>query len=283
LVALSALGYASNPIIGKYAYEAGTTAISLMTLRFTFATVMLWLLVFTRPRQALGITTRIRLLSLGGVGFAAVALLYFTALNYMDASLITGLFYTYPAMVALIGAVGGKTLSRASYAGLLLTAVGTWLLLGADFSTFTWEGSFLTLVAAVVYAVYVVVSERWSRGIDPVVTASHVTTGASIVFLALFASTDQAVPGWPAVLAGSSLALLSTVLALVVYFTGLVRVGSMQASIISTLEPAFTALLALALLGERLSLVQALGICLVMIGAAAAQVRASRSAATRRR
>jgi drug/metabolite transporter (DMT)-like permease len=50
-------------------------------------------------------------------------------------------------------------------------------------------------------------------------------------------------------------------------------VGPTRASIISTLEPVFTALLAVLLLGERLTLLQTGGIALVVLGAVAAQVK----------
>jgi drug/metabolite transporter (DMT)-like permease len=53
-------------------------------------------------------------------------------------------------------------------------------------------------------------------------------------------------------------------------------VGPTRASIISTLEPVFTAVLAVVALGEHLTLLQTAGVLTVVAGAIAAQQRESR-------
>jgi drug/metabolite transporter (DMT)-like permease len=275
LVALSALGYATNPILGKFAYQAGATAITLGAIRFSFAAAGLWVMLAVRGEvRGVPVMKRLQLLTLGVLGFAMVSLLYFTALQgQIGASLATGIFYAYPAFVAIVGVLRGDGISRMGIAGLLLTIAGTWLLLGTDLGAFSWRGALLIVASAGIYAAYIFVGDRISRDVSPTAVSAHLTTGAAALYLVLAALTGQVSPGAGAYAAGVGLALLSTILALVTFFAGLPRVGPTRASIISTLEPVFTALLAVLLLGERLTLLQTGGIALVVLGAVAAQVK----------
>ncbi|MFZ5825891.1 MAG: DMT family transporter [Bacillota bacterium] len=279
LVAVSALGFATNPIFGKLAYQAGANAITLGAMRFTLATVALWLyLIWRRQTGGLPALKRVQLIALGGMGMAMVALLYFTALEFIEASLATGIFYLHPAMIALVGMLQGERLGRLGLAGLLLTGAGTWLLLGSGPTGFSWQGLLMILGAAALYSAYIIVGDRWSQGVPPVTTSAHVTLGAATVYLVISLLTGQQVPPLPAIAAGAGLALCSTILALITLFAGLVKVGPTRAAIISTLEPVFTAMLAAVILAERLTPLQMTGIVVVVIGAVAVQLRERPSA-----
>lgn len=274
-VALSSLGYATNPIFAKLAYQTGTDTITLMATRFTLATLLLWLIVaLGRRSPGPSLPRRLRLLALGAGGMAMISLLYFTAVRHIDASLATGLFYTYPAMVAVIGLVRGERLDLKGYAGLLLTLAGTWLLLGSGGGGFTWQGAALILAGAATYAVYLLLGNRWTEGINPFVTTAHLTTGCALVFLLLALVLGKQPPASPlAYTAGAGLALFSTVFAMVTFFKGLPLLGPTRTSIISVLEPAFTVVLAVLFLGDSIGLPQLAGIVLIVAGAAAAQTR----------
>lgn len=274
LVALSALGYSTNPILGKFAYQAGANALTLLSIRYLMAATGLWLIVASqRSTPRLPVAKRLQLLAMGAFGMGMVSLLYFTALEHIGASLATGLFYMHPALVAVVGAFRGEGIGKAGVAGLLLTAAGTWLLLGTDLGGFTWQGALLILAAACLYSGYMVVSDPWTRGVPPFAVSAHVTTGAAVVLLLMAVVTGQSVPGAGAFLAGGGLALLATIVAMSAFFAGLPKVGPTRAAIISTLEPVFTALLAVMLLGEHLSGLQLAGVGLVVAGAVAAQQR----------
>lgn len=274
LVAVSALGFSTNPIFGKLGYMAGATPITLLATRFTLGALALWLyLLWRRQAGGLSLAQRGKLFALGGMGMAMVSLLYFTALPHIDASLATGIFYLHPAMIALVRLVQGERLGRFGLAGLLLTAAGTWLLLGVGSAGFTWVGLFMILGAAAVYAAYIIIGERWSQGLSPVVTSAHVTLGAAVVYLGLVLITGQSAPPPAAMAAGAGLALCSTVLALITLFAGLARVGPTRAAVISTLEPVFTAALAVIFLGERLLPLQVAGIMIVVVGAVTVQMK----------
>jgi drug/metabolite transporter (DMT)-like permease len=61
-----------------------------------------------------------------------------------------------------------------------------------------------------------------------------------------------------------AIALVSTVAAITLFFAGVARVGPTRASTLSTVEPAFTVVLAAALLDERVSTLQLAGGMLIL-------------------
>lgn len=274
LVALSALGFSTNPILGKLSYQAGATPITVGAIRFVLATSALWLyLLWRRQAGGVNLAKRAQLVALGAMGMAMVSLLYFTAMRHIDASLATGIFYLHPAMIALVGLFRGERLGGLGLAGLLLTGAGTWMLLGAGSAGFSWQGLLMIVGAAALYAAYIIVAERWSQGVPAVATSAHVTLGAAVLYLAIAVLTGEQLPPALAIACGAGLALLSTILALIALFAGLPTVGPTRAAVISTLEPVFTTILAVILLGERLTPVQMIGILAVAGGAVAVQLR----------
>jgi drug/metabolite transporter (DMT)-like permease len=69
--------------------------------------------------------------------------------------------------------------------------------------------------------------------------------------------------GWAAL---TAIAVCSTVIAILTFFAGLQRLGAGRASMLSTLEPVVTVLLAAMLLGETLSVAQLGGGALILAG-----------------
>jgi drug/metabolite transporter (DMT)-like permease len=123
-------------------------------------------------------------------------------------------------------------------------------------------GAVLGMGAALVYTVYVLCSERVAARVRPVVLAAFVCTGAAVTLTAGSALLGQLRPGaltpagWGS-LAG--LSVVSTVGAITLFFAGVRRVGPTTASILATVEPLVTVLLAFAAFGETLAVGQLVG------------------------
>jgi drug/metabolite transporter (DMT)-like permease len=75
-------------------------------------------------------------------------------------------------------------------------------------------------------------------------------------------------PAWPATATGwlaiAGIAVLSTVVAITLFFAGLDRIGPTRASTLSTIEPLCTVLLAAVVLGETIAPVQLAGGALIL-------------------
>jgi drug/metabolite transporter (DMT)-like permease len=270
----SAAAFGAMAVLGKLAYENGATVGTLLAVRFTLAAVMFWALVFARAGAAAELRALARrdvaiALGLGAVGYAAQAGCFFAALERIDASLLSLLLYTFPAMVAVAAIVLGRERADAiRFGALALASVGLVLVLAnARAGALDAVGAALALGAAVVYTTYILVSQGVAGRIGPTLLSALVCTGAAVTLSAGSGLLGDLRPGEVSA-AGwgwlGGIALVSTVAAVSLFFAGLKRVGPTTASILSTVEPVVTVLLAFLVFGELLGALQLLGGALVI-------------------
>ncbi|MBN8230412.1 EamA family transporter [Corallococcus macrosporus] len=266
LVALSGASFGALGLFARLAYAAGTDMPTLLFLRFTLAG-----LVLTGVMVAKGGTwPRGRLLGglilLGAVGYFTEGSVYFIALQHASAGLVALLLYLFPALVAVIQvALGREHLSRPRWLAVALALCGTALTVdpGPDAKPL---GIALGVLSAVIYAIYVLSSARVAGPAGPLAASTVVPLSAGAAFGALMLVKGPSFPqtpgGWAAVM---GLALLSTVVAMLTFFAGLKRIGPVNTSLLSTLEPVMAVVLGALFLGERLSLRQGLGGLLILV------------------
>ncbi len=269
----SATAFGAMAVLGKLAYDDGATVGTLLAVRFLLAAALFWALVLAggaaRELRELGGRDLGTGLALGACGYAIQAGCYFAALERIDASLLSLLLYTFPAMVAVAAfALGRERLDRRRLAALVVASGGLALVVaGAGAGTLDPLGAGLGLGAAVVYTTYILVSEGIVARMGPRVLSALVCTGAAAsltvgsVALGEFRPGELTAAGWGWL---ACLAVVSTVAAVSLFFAGLRRVGPTTASILSTAEPVVTVLLAFLVFGELLGAVQLLGGALVL-------------------
>ncbi|HZW14589.1 MAG TPA: DMT family transporter [Noviherbaspirillum sp.] len=264
LVLLSALGFGSMAIFAKIAYAAGITPTMLLALRFALAVAILapvvWLrrLPLPRGRALAGFV-------LMGALYTAQSQCYFTALMHASSGLVGLLLYVYPILVTLMAvAFGWEKLDRRTLQLLALAVVGMAITLGDNLQGQP-LGIVLGLLAAAVYAVYIVVGGRLTQNTDPLAATLVVMAAAAVGNGALALAGGSSLPsGVTAWLAIGAIALFSTVLAIASFLIGIKYIGPARASIISTLEPVITLCLGVALLGESVSGGQLVGGTMVL-------------------
>jgi drug/metabolite transporter (DMT)-like permease len=284
----SAVAFGAMAIFGKLAYDEGASVATLLAVRFLLAAALFWVLV-----AATGAARRLRELSrrdlalallLGAVGYSAQAGAYFAALRRLDASLLSLLLYTFPAMVTVAAiALGRERASRRTGGALALASAGLFLVLaGAGAGALDPLGTVLGVSAAVIYSTYVLTSAGVAERVGPLLLSALVCTGAATTLTLVGVAGGAVHPGdvsaagfgW---LAG--IALVSTVGAISLFFAGLQRVGPTTASILSTAEPLTTVVLAYLAFGESLAPVQLAGGALVLGAVLVLSVPAGRARA----
>jgi drug/metabolite transporter (DMT)-like permease len=151
---------------------------------------------------------------------------------------------------------------------LTLASTGLVLVLaGAAAGALDALGTVLGLGAAVVYSAYILISSGVAARVGPLALSTLVCTGAAMTLTLAGFATGDLDPGSVSA-AGfawlSGLAVVSTVGAVALFFAGLQRVGPTAASILSTLEPVVTVVLAFVVFGESLGPAQLAGGALVL-------------------
>jgi drug/metabolite transporter (DMT)-like permease len=269
----SGAAFGSMAIFGKLAYGEGVNVGTLLAIRFLLGAALFWGLVIAgrRVREARGLRRRdVGIgLALGAAGYAAQAGLYFAALQRIDASLLSLLLYTFPAIVtAAAVALGRDRVDRRKLIALALTSSGLVLVLaGAAAGSFDALGAAMAIGAALVYSVYILASEGVAGRTNPYVLSALVCSGAAVTLTLGSSLLGQFHPG--AVTADGWLwlgciAVVSTVAAISLFFAGLRLVGPATASILATVEPVVTVLLAFLVFGETLASLQLLGALMVL-------------------
>src|SRR6266851_3451202 len=266
LVALSATCFAAMPVFARTMYADGGDPSTLLLLRFVLAAGLLLLLAVRRAARPTG-ATLVGLALLGAL-YVCQSLAYFTALTMTAASLLGLLLYVYPVVVALLASLLFHIpLTRARIASLAVALAGAALTIG-PVGDGNWLGIGLGMASALIYAGYILIATRLTRGVDPVWSSAIITASAASIFGVVGILHGVSLPastiGWAAV---AAIALVSTVVAILSFLAGLARIGPTDAATLSTLEPAMTALMAVVLLGESLEPVQILGGALIVSAA----------------
>ncbi len=283
LVLVSTFAYALLPILGKLAYAEGLRPLPLLAWRYAIATALIALLE-RGPR--LPLRTRLRLWAVGAV-FVLNSVAYFRALETVPASVVSLVLYVYPVVVALLAALAGLEPLRArgllaaaaAFAGCALTAGGA----GAS-APLSATGVAWALLAAFVYAGYIVLSSRFGSDAPARALALHLAQVAALACAVLaLAGPGLALPrsprAWAAVVA---IGVVPTVVAMTTFLAGMAIVGPTRASVLSSLEVIVTLALAFGLLGERLTPWQWTGAALILGAVAWQNLGALRAVAARR-
>ena len=269
----SAAAFGAMAVLGKLAYDEGATVGTLLAVRFALAAVMFWGLVLAggelRELRALARRDVVIALGLGAFGYAAQAGCFFAALDRVDASLLSLMLYTFPAMVAVAAIVLGRERADARrFAALALASAGLVLVLAnAKAGALDPLGATLALGAALIYTTYILVSQGVAGRVSPTQLSALVCSGAAVTLAAGSLLLGDLRPG-EVTLAGwgwlAGISLVSTVAAVSLFFAGLKRVGPTTASVLSTVEPVVTVVLAVLVFGELLGGLQLLGGALVI-------------------
>jgi drug/metabolite transporter (DMT)-like permease len=265
----SAACFGAMAVLGKLAYDGGATVGTLLSLRFAIAAALFWLFVGRRELRLVRRGDVARGLALGAVLYAAQAGMFFAALSRLDASLLSLLVYTFPAIVAVMAVLLGRERFEWRRAGAVGVAFGGLALVvgGAGVGALDPVGVALALATAVMYATYILVGEPAAGRVPARLLAALVCTGASVTLSAGAALVGDFHPerlsaaswGWI-----GALAVVSTVLAVSLLFAGLRRVGPTTSSVLGNVEPVVTVVLAWVVFGDVLGGAQIAGAALVL-------------------
>ncbi len=252
LIAISAAAFGTLPIFGRFAYASGMDVTTLMFVRFSMAAVFMLIWMCLRrepfPRGKL----LLQLAGMGGLGYVGQSLCYMSAIQYASTGLVALLLYLYPMIVTILSVVFLKEkLTRHGVFALVLATAGAALTANPQGGQLT--GILLAIGAAVIYAVYILVGASIMLKVTAFQSSSIIFASAAIVYGILTAIRGAHWPqepsGWIVVL---GMGLVATVLPVSTFLAGLKIIGPSDASLLSTLEPVVTVVLAASILGESL-------------------------------
>jgi drug/metabolite transporter (DMT)-like permease len=295
LVLLSSVCFGASGPFGKALIEAGLGPLQAVWLRIAVAALVLVpLAAAVRGRAALaGLRPHARpLIVYGLAGVAGCQACYFVAASRLPVGVAILLEFSGPVIVlGWLRLVRRVPVHRTAAAGVATAMVGLALVVQV------WTGLSLDPVglaaglgAAACQASYFLIVDRLAGRVDPLVitSAGSVVGAASLTVLAApwalpwevlpaqVPFAGHTAPGWALV---AWIGIVSTVIAYLTGVAGLQRLPAQVGGAICYTEAVAAALIAWAVLGERLTPLQMTGGAIVLTGAYIAQRAAGRAAA----
>lgn len=202
--------------------------------------------------------------------------LNFVAMQWIEASLAAIIASTMPLMVAFLGwVVFGDRVRPLGLAGLVAGVIGVVLIMGARLSGgVDVLGMVLCLVAAVALsAATLSVRGAASGGNVMMIVGLQMFVGAALLAVAALMFESWTVHWSPRLLAAFAYTtLVPGVIATWVWFWLVARIGAVKAATFHFLNPFFGVAVAAALLGEKLGLMDVIGVVIIAGGILAVQI-----------
>ena len=231
-------------------------------LRFFLSSALLF--VFLRKKPVLSKPA----ITLGFLNALAYEL-QFTGQVYTTATKVAIISNTFPIFVGILSPIFlGEKPNLKQIASIILGILGI-LLVGNVFSFGGINlGDALSLIASLIYALYVIIAKKFSTREDPIIytfSTNLISTATAFLFLPISPNFS---PDLLSIISISIiwLAVFPSTLGYALYFYGLREVGAISSSVIILSTIVFGALLSILILGETLNIMESLGLILVCLG-----------------
>jgi drug/metabolite transporter (DMT)-like permease len=271
LAASAAAMWALNGSLARYLLDDGVSALRLSQLRSLLSWLILVVAIGTVAPAMLRVEREDvpRLASLGIVGLAGVHATYFLAIERLQIGVALTIQYLGPLLILVWLAVfHRRRLGRGLWSAAALSLAGCFLVVRAyDAGSLDLLGVAAAFAAAVIFAVYLVASERLGRRYAPVTTLAWAFGFASLFWL--FAQPLWTFPvdrfeDFRNVALGLGVAVVGTLVPFVLMVSAVRHIPASRAAVIATLEPVLAAAFAWAIHGESLTPAQIAGGLLVV-------------------
>lgn len=262
------------PIFAVYAYQGKATVLTFIFLRSLIGATVFFLYIFIRSEPLKLSWRQVGYLFLGGGLLEPLqSTLYLTSVKYLQPSLVQLIFYTYPALVALLSFLFFRErLSGKTAAAIAVSFTGLVMVLGGSAGRVSLIGIIAAFGAALICSTVVVLSHHLVGQIQPLLVGAFFSlfTSLSVLPVGLPTGIIDFGIGLRAWLAIAGCALIATNLARFLFLTGMKLVGSTLASILCMIEPVVTVVFSAFLFSQFLTWFQLLGGLVILLGGAAA-------------
>ena len=270
---IAAICFGATAPIAKFIYGYGITPNFMLALRFFMAAVILWTYLFTfgkRTNAKISLKQFKELFLIGGVIYFFTTFFYFNAIKFIPLSLHVIIFYTYPLMVNIFSFLFlNERYSRNQIFSLLISFLGIIMIVNIPDKNIRIIGLLLSLGAAISNSIYVLmIGRKIISALNSIVIAAYTNLFSGFSFFAYSflkgeVNFDLDYRVWVGI---TVIGIFSTAISIIALSEGIKLIGPSKASIICTFEPVEGVILSMIFFGEKLSLIQSLGVIFVITG-----------------
>jgi drug/metabolite transporter (DMT)-like permease len=268
-ILLATLGFSIIPVLAKLGLRSGLGSSTLLFYRFLIA-----FLAFAIFLKAKGVAIKlerrnIKTVAAAGVIYALQCWCYFTAFNYIPASIGAILFNCYPIFVLAGSRLFLKDpITKNKVIGVVTAIVGTVILLYEKWETPQIAGLVLVILTALISSVYMVYNKKFTVELDDAVLTMYICLICAVCFLVHSVAVGEFIVITDAMnwLNVALLAVWSTIIGLYGFMRAISLLNLGFVSVINLTEPIFTVALSYIILSESLTAQQIVGGAVVILG-----------------
>lgn len=274
LIVIASSSYGILSTIIKLSMEFGFTSGEAVTSQYMFGFLFVFIL-FLLTQRGLPRLNKSGLITIicSGIFTSSTGIIYGHSLEYLTASLAVVLFFQFTWIGIIIDCVLRMRLpSRSEVISVICLFTGTVLAAGivdTDLSSLPWQGWFYGLLAAVSFAIFIQINSRMVEGISTI-SRTLLTSFVAMIIISIFLTPEIL---WNGTLVNSNLWIFGIVLGffgiilpILLFSMAAPKVGAGLSSILSAMELPVAIIASVAVLHEKLTILQGFGIVIVLIG-----------------
>ncbi len=268
--------FSAKAVLVKLAYRYEISSEHLLLFRMLFSLPFyVTVVLFSKPAAKENIKTKdyVWILFFGFVGYYLASYFDFLGLQYIKAGLERIILFLYPTLVIIISRIFLKNIiTRQQIFAIILTYLGVLITFWGEFqldTTHLFLGVFLIFLSALTYATYLVGSGWLIPKFGVITFTSYAMIVSSLCIIIQYLIFDRGdIMGYPIelYLICIAMATFSTIIPSYLVSAAIARLGASNFSIIASLGPFSTIILAFFFLGESLSWIQFIGSGIVIFG-----------------
>lgn len=279
LIFIGAVCFSAKAVMVKLSYLHEVDAITVLTLRMLFALPFYLIILFLNRKKLSEVKSTItnkdwiNVAIMGIVGYYLASIFDFKGLEYVTAGLERLILFIYPTIVVVLSAVFlKKKIGKTAYIALGLTYLGVFVVFFDDAvvtQNNVWLGTACIFGSAVTYAIYLIGTGQLTPKFGSVnfTALSMIVSSVAVFIHYLFVGKVEHLFANKEVLVLTlNMAIFSTVIPSFLIAEGIRRIGSGKASIVASVGPISTIVLAYFFLNEQFGLIQFAGTVLVLAG-----------------
>ncbi|HSZ25912.1 MAG TPA: DMT family transporter [Cytophagaceae bacterium] len=288
LMFVGAVFFSAKAVMVKLTYQYEVDAITVLTLRMLFSIPFYIGILFlnrNKLKEANAILSKndwINVVVMGVLGYYLASIFDFIGLEYISAGLERLILFTYPTLVVVLSAFFlKKKIGKIEYIALGLTYIGI-VVVFFDNTIISQKniglGTVFVFGSALTYAFYLIGTGQLTPKLGSVnYTALSMIVSALAVFIhyVAVANIGDLFSNIEVIKLTLIMAIFSTVLPSFMIAEGIRLMGSGRASIVASVGPVSTIVLAYFFLNESFSLIQLAGTVLVLVGVLTVSVKKS--------
>lgn len=268
---VAAVLFGSSGMFVKMVQADGLDSISLLTVQYMIAVVIMFSYALLRNKKVLLVGKRslMDLAVMGVVGSTGMTVCYYMAFEYLPVAVVTMLLYTYPVIVFIYTFIFEKgSMNVKKTAAIAMAFVGGILALNLAGGNYSYPaiGIILGLMSAVFYAFINIFSEKRLEAVDSLAINAY-TTLFSLITLCIYRFPSYVFRGEvnpDSIIYIVLLAVFCEVLPLTLLYAAIKHIGALKVSVISNIEIPTAIIMAYLFLYEKITLSQLAGSMLIV-------------------